>query len=1058
MPAAHTIWYALHLLLPLVLSPLLQAQSSRVIGFRRLTVDDGLPQSTVNCIVQDRDGYLWFGTQDGLSKFDGYTFQVYRKVPGVSSSLSDNYITSLLTDTHGSLWVGTYSGGVNRLDPGGGTVRRYSLRSDGSSSRGSRSVMAIAEDSSGTIWVATWGGGLDMLDAQSGAWTHFEHEKGHDSASTGDRSTSIAVDRQGRLWLGTWDGLHTFDSSTRTLRYSTPDVALSLEDRKIMAVYPAGDGTVWYGTFAGGLFRYDPRVSTLARVGATGQEGRRLSGNSVRAVVQDADARLWIGTWGGGINVLEQATGAVQVLRAGPFPALRTDQVLALCLDRSGGIWAGLEGGGVNHYDPARFKFRHIRHDPASPTALSRPVVRSLCQDRHGHVWVGSEAGGLDCLDPVTAKVIPGVVPRQGRQSVGSNTVLALLEDSEEYLWAGTDGGGLHRLDPSHRKWQRIPLQRLKDEIIGPDHVIWLCESRDGTLWIGTLGGGLIRMNRATLEQVRYLRTSRTASDQLSGNYVYCLLEDRDRRLWVGTWGAGISVLDPRTGSFVVYQHDETDPQSLAQNSILHIHQDRKGTIWVATLGGGLDAFDPSTNSFIHVTEADGLPNNVVNGILEDDSGSLWLSTNRGLCRFDPTARTFRNYDVGDGLQSMEFNQGALCRGRDGTLYFGGVNGLNMFSPADLPTDTVPPPVYITRCSVFDRPLPLPLDPRGLELTYDHNFVSFEFTALDFTAPEKNAYRYMMEGIDRDWIASGSRRFASYVNLSPGDYLFRVRGSNNDDVWNASGASLRIRVSPPFWGTAWFRTLALLLILGSVYSLYRRRINTLERERQIQSDFSRKLNESQETERKRIAGELHDGLGQELLTIKNTLSGLVSRSETAPRSQLAELETAVHRAIEDVRQISADLHPHMLERLGLTRTIESTIRHIGDAACLKIVALVDPVDGLLPPSEEINFYRIIQEALANVVKHSDASQCTVRVERTASQIHLTVQDDGRGFEPDAAATSETAGLGLTNMAERIRMMRGDMEIRSAPGTGTILRFHVPLSGPPAGDSAQDNPR
>jgi signal transduction histidine kinase/ligand-binding sensor domain-containing protein len=1056
MAARQAISNILHLvLLLLIYCPSLQASPSEIIGFRRLSVDQGLSQSTVNCVTQDRDGFLWFGTQDGLNKYDGYTFEIFRKVPGDTSSLSDNYITSLLADTHGNIWIGTYSGGVNWLDPHLGIIRRYPLRVDSVLFRGSRSVMAIAEDSSGNIWVATWGGGLDRLDPRRGGWTHCKHEHGHDSASAGERATSIVVDRQGHLWLGTWDGLHQYDPVTGCLRYSMHDSPLLTEDKKIMSVYSGSDGMIWYGTFAAGLFRYDPRSLSLARYTMDGREASRLSGMSVRSILQDRDGRLWIGTWGGGIDLLDPVTNTIRNLPVGPYPSLSINQVFALCEDRSGGIWVGLEGAGVNQYDPTRFKFRHIRYEPGSQSTLSNPVVRALCEDRSGYIWIGAEGGSLDQLNPATGQVVQASSAGSKHKAIGVKTVLALLEDTDGYLWAGTDGEGLHRLDPTRKKWERIPLQRLKDEMVGPDHVIWLCEAKDGVLWVGTLGGGLIKMNRRTLAHQRYIRTSRTASGQLSGNYVYCLLEDRDGKLWIGTWGAGISILDPRTDTFVTYQHDEANPHSLAQNSILAFHEDRGGTIWVATLGGGLDYFDPTKNSFNHITESNGLPNNVINGILEDSTGTLWLSTNRGICRFHPEARTFRNYDIGDGLQSMEFNQGAFCKGRDGTLYFGGINGVNSCSPADVPADTLPPAVRITRCTVFDHPMPVPPGSQSLNLSYDQNFVSFEFTALDYTAPEKNAYRYMMEGLDRDWVSSGSRRYASYANLPSGDYVFHVRGSNSDGLWNLNGASLHIHVVPPYWERAWFRVLALVLILGTIFLLFRRRINQLERERQLQSSFSRKLNESQETERKRVAGELHDGLGQELLTIKNALTRVATTEAPAVRTRLADIESSVHRAIEEVRQISADLHPHMLERLGLTRTIESMVRRIAQAACLQVISNIDPIDGLLRPNEEINLYRILQEALTNVVKHSDASQCTVRVERTGSQIKLAVYDDGRGFEPAAAATSDKSGLGLVNMAERVRMLHGDMEIRSAPGSGTTLSFHFPLSGRSPGNTNQD---
>ena len=696
-------------------------------------------------------------------------------------------------------------------------IRRYPLRSDSLISRGSNSVLALAEDSPGRLWVATWGGGLDRLDPQTGSWNHVRHEKGHDSSSAGERATAMALDQNGNLWLGTWDGLHRYNPASGLLERCPPISASSIEEKKIMSVYAGSDGTIWYGTFAAGLFRLDPQSSSLSHYTTSGSEGQCLSSMSVRSITEDARGRLWIGTWEGGIDILDRWSNRIEVLRSGPPPALGANQVFSLLRDRSGGIWAGTDGGGVSHYDPARFKFRHLRYEQGNPEALSKPIVRALCEDRAGYVWVGLEEGFLNCLDTRTGKLVYGRLPNSAPRAAGTKTILALLEDSDGFLWVGTDGEGLRRLDPSRKRWRSIRFPRGKDEIVGPDHVIALIEARDGALWAGTLGGGLVRMDRRTFKQTRYMRTSRTAVNQLTGNYVYSLMEDRAGRIWIGTWGAGISVLDPRTGSFKTYQHDEANPRSLAQNSVLAFHQDTRGTIWVATLGGGLDAFEPSTESFTHITEADGLPNDVINGILEDDAGNLWLSTNRGVCRFNPSTRSFRNYDVGDGLQSMEFNQGAFCKGQDGAMYFGGINGVNAFFPASLPQDSLPPPVKITHCAVFDRPLTIPVGSQGLELSYDQNFVSFEFTALDFTAPEKNSYRYMMEGIDRDWISCGTRRYASYTNLPGGNYVFRVRASNSDGVWNLAGASLAIHVAPPWWETAWFRALAIVLLLGFLY-------------------------------------------------------------------------------------------------------------------------------------------------------------------------------------------------------------------------------------------------
>jgi len=637
---------------------------------------------------------------------------------------------------------------------------------------------------------------------------------------------------------------------------------------------------------------------------------------------------------------------------------------------------------------------------------------------------------------------------RQGMPS--SYGIMAILEDSKGRLWVGTDGGGVYLFDARRILIRHFDLDQ-EDVNSAANYVQTLCEGKDGGIWIGSHGSGLIRIDRQTYALRRYARGGVTPN-QLSSNYVWAICEDRAGNLWLGTWGSGIAVLNPANGMFRTYRHDPSNASSLNHNTVLVFHEDSSGTMWIGTLGGGLDAFDSGRGTFSHVTEADGLPNNVVSAVLEDGEGNLWLSTNKGVSRYNPRSHTFRNYDMSDGLQSLEFNQGAYAKGRNGTIYLGGINGVNMFSPEDISVDVHIPPVQITTFRIFDRVVPFHrggLEQDPLVLSYDQNFFSFEFAALAYTAPEKNRYRYRLEGLDRDWVSAGTRRYASYTNLDRGEYVFRVQGSNSDGVWNTEGASMRIRVMPPFWERLWFRALGALIVFGIGFTFYYNRVNRLNREKMIQAEFSRKMNEYQETERKRIAGELHDSLGQELLVVHNKLTHWEQTGDNDPASthQLSEITEGVQHAIEEVRAISSDLHPHMLDRLGLTKTIESTARKCAEAASMEIRASVDDIDRVFSPVAEINVFRIIQEGLTNVVKHSRASECELSVRRHDDRCEITIQDDGCGFDSSKAPFPRTdgGGFGLTNIAERVRLLGGQMKIESSPGNGTKITFGIPLS-------------
>ncbi|HTY57295.1 MAG TPA: two-component regulator propeller domain-containing protein [Bacteroidota bacterium] len=1028
------------------------------IRFRSYSVEQGLSQSQVSCILQDREGFIWLGTQDGLNRFDGYSFKVYRQDPRDSLSISDDYINCLFEDSRGALWVGTYNGGLNRYVPERDGFVHFVRDTSRSASLSGNNVWSVSEDASGNLWVGVWGGGLNRLSRADGTFTHVRHAAGDSLSLVDDRVLCQIWDRTGSLWVGTYRGLDLYDPSKGLFRHfqNVPGDHSTMSEGMVTSIFEDHDGDIWVGTLDNGLNRYDRERSCFLRYQKSPHPGEGLTSNRLGAVVQDDAGTLWVATRDGGMNLLDKRTGRITPIRRdeGDPGSLNLDAVSSLYRDHQGGIWIGTDGGGFSHYNPHRFKFQHIRHEPGNPGTLSHPVVRAICEERSGDVWVGMMEGNLDRLDAKTGGITHyrDALRREGLQS--SYQILSIMEDSDGYLWVGTDGGGLYLFDRKRKIIRHLRHDPGDARSIPDDYVISLVESRDGALWIGgTSGSGLGKLNRRNLACERFSRRG-SLPNQISGNYIWAILESRNGLIWLGTWGAGVSVLDPRTTKFRTYNHDPADPGSLGHNSVLAFHEDRSGRIWVGTLGGGLDLFDGGSGTFTHFTEADGLPNNTVSGILEDSTGRLWLSTNRGVSCFDPAAKTFRNYDVSDGLQSWEFNQGAFFHGRSGRMYFGGVNGVNTFIPRTFTVDTESAPLRITRFSVFDHPAPYGRGPNGrgdIVLSHDQNFFAFEFSLLDFTAPEKNRYRYRLEGFDRDWIPAGSRRYASYTNLGGGEYVFRVQGSNSDGVWSAQEASFTVRVLPPFWESLLFRALFAGTIVALGIGFYRTRVRRLKREHAIETEYSRKLNESQESERKRIAGELHDSLGQDLLMIRNSLarceSSLGSRAPGA--EELHGITGTVEQAIEEVREISADLHPHMLDRLGLTKTIEATIRKWSESSGLRILGTIDDVDGLFTAVENINVFRIIQEGINNVVKHSHASECRVAVRRTDGQCEITIEDDGCGFDPAGTphSASDRVGFGLGNMAERARFLHGQMQIKSAPGNGTRIAFRIPISHP-----------
>ena len=577
----------------------------------------------------------------------------------------------------------------------------------------------------------------------------------------------------------------------------------------LFRVLPDGQGTLWVCS-RDGLNRFDARTGRCRRVPIQPELDGAPRRDVVNAILADRDGRIWLGTEAG-LACLDPRSEAVTLQRHDPLDALSlgSDQVSALCEDRSGILWVGSDDRGIDRFNPERKKFFHCRSIPGRPDSLGSNTVYSFWEEPQGILWIGTH-GGLDRLDRQKNSFRHFGYGRGEEDGLYRAPVRCLLGSGAGGIWLGTDGNGLHLFDPRSGRSTAFHHDAGDPRSISHERILSLCRDTAGALWIGTYGGGLNRLDREGGPFTRF-QFAEDDPNSLSDNIVRAVLEDRSGALWAGTYGGGLDRLDRETGSFRRFRHDSGDPASLSNDYVFCLHEDRDGVLWIGTLNGGLNRMDREAGTFRRFTRADGLASDMITGIAEDRAGNLWLTTNEGMTRFSPRTGQVRNYDVSDGLQGKAFISNSCLAGGNGEIFAGGANGFNLFNPLDIVDDPYVPPVRITSFKVQNREVRLPRpvwETGAVELGPKEQLFSFEFAALDYAAPEKNRYAFRLEGLTDDWIpAAANHRLASFSRLPPGKYVFRVRGSNHDGVWNEREAVLVIRVRPPWWRTGWFLSL-----------------------------------------------------------------------------------------------------------------------------------------------------------------------------------------------------------------------------------------------------------
>jgi ligand-binding sensor domain-containing protein/signal transduction histidine kinase len=797
--------------------------------FERLGIEAGLSQSTVLAILQDKFGFLWVGTQDGLNRYDGYTFKVFRPDLGVPGSISDRWVTTLFEDAQGYLWIGTRQGGLNRYDPATGQFTCYLHDQDDPHSLSSNHVTAILENKKGELWVGTTLG-LNLLDRQSGRFQRFASDPDIPGTLSSNFVTSLFEDSRGILWIGADDGkLNRFNSATKSFRAYVydPKKYTVLKDNSINEIVEDHTGSLWVAS-SEGLNRFDPGSSEFTRY--THLEGRpsSLASNIVMSLHLDRSGILWVGT-DQGLDRFDPKTGDFTHYQFDPGDqtSLSSDAVYSIYEDRGGVLWVGTFGGGLNRYNKGQNKFTYYHHEPANPNSLSGNLIFPIYADSRGLVWIGTYGNGLNRFNPRLDLFTRYLHDPADPGSLPSNHIFSVFVDRTNTLWVGTDLG-LSRRNPASLGFVHYFPDPADPNSLSGAPVQAIFQDHSGILWIGTQYG-LERFDPSG--KFIHYQADAARPTAISGNFITVIYEDRNQNLWIGTFDNGLNLFDRETETFTHYQRNRDDPASLSDNSVMAIHQDRNGNLWIATAGGGLNLYQPKTGDFLHYGEKDGLSNNVVYGILEDEAGYLWLSTNYGLSRFDPKTISFRNYTVSDGLQSNEFNMNAFARDRTGLMYFGGIDGFNTFRPAEVRDSAYAPPVVLTAFATSGQPDPSQPRPEKLSqvtLAWPNNNFSFEFAALSFSQPGRNQYAYMLENFDDGWNYIGTSREGRYTNLPGGTYHLRLRGTNNDGIWNESSQALEITVIPPFWQTWPFRILVILTLAGLVAGAYRIRVRSIQ--------------------------------------------------------------------------------------------------------------------------------------------------------------------------------------------------------------------------------------
>ena len=1090
------------------------AMTGLSVKFQRLMLSDGLSQSSILSLHQDSRGFIWLGTQDGLNRYDGRQIVTFKSDPENPDSISDVNIWCIAEDARGNLWLGTEGGGFNRFNRNDETFTPF--RNGGSGQKGNYDVRAILVDRKGIVWVGTMEHGLVKYDPDTASLTEFRHDPADPSSLPGNQVRALLQDWTGALWVGTSGGLARLDPETGSLKNyrNDPRDPLSPPTGEILTLAASTRGGIWVGG-AAGFGYFDPDGGSFRKHAVDPEGTGRSLEVSISAIQEVSGRQLWLGSEHRGVYQIDLDTGHCRAFQHNPQdPASLSDnEIYSIRMDRAGVLWIG-SSNGANRMDTKAKQFYHLSNQRAGASSLSNACVWSMWETRDGKVWMVTEAG-LNILDPATDHVTQ-VRAESGDQTRPSyDSFIEVVEDSLGGIWLGARDGALNRYDPATGLYRRFPPDPGDPQTVGDDRIFAVCGDRRGGVWIGTWSG----LERYDLATGRFQRFRNDPADTLTipAGSVRDLYVDAQDRVWMSIWGDGAACLDQATGRFRQFHHDPADRRTLSSNVVLSVMGDSRGRLWLGTTTG-LNLLDQDTGHCRRYTMQDGLPNNTIYRVEEDAAARLWVSTNFGLSRFDPESGAFSNFVERDGIQDNEFNMGSSHNGRSGLMYFGGINGLTAFYPDSIRSNPYVPEVALTDFRIFNKPVPLGPGPNGrvvldravsevehIELNHTDHVISFEFSVLHFASPLKNNFSYLMEGFETEWNDVGNRNHATYTNLPPGNYTFRVKGSNNDGLWNEEGRSITIHVSPPFYQRAWFLLAVVLSAGGLIYGAHRYRTRLLDVKNKVlerrvaeRTEDLTAANSALQLEigvRQRIEDELREArnnavaatrakseflanMSHEIRTPMNGVLGMTSiLLDTELEADQREYAEAIYASannlliiINDILDFSkieaGKLHIESIEfdLLDVMDRVTEMLAYKAQEKGLHFSCAIDPRAPRFLRGDPGRVTQILINLANNAVKFTMRGSVQVRVEMLGwsggrAELAFAVSDTGVGIpedrldtifesftQVDASVTRKFGGtgLGLTIVKQLSGLMAGEVSVESREGEGATFRFTVQM--------------
>ncbi|MGZ0016451.1 ligand-binding sensor domain-containing protein [Yeosuana sp. AK3] len=1016
---------------------------------------DGLSQNSVTAILQDSKGFMWFGTHDGLNKYDGTGFKSYRQERNNPNSISNNYIWDLYEDADGLLWIATFGGGLNSLDLKAGTIERFSYQPNEPNSFPSNRIFSIQEGENGILWIGA-NEGLIRFDKQTKTSELFLSTTSPQGVLQDNYTGIVAADKNGNLWLRNDNGLTLFNTQTLEPTYFTQSPFS--KEHILGDIYDIK----WHNNklLVGcdtGLLEIDLVNKTDRFLLLSSDVSSENSSVTFRKIHLVNDHQFYIGTHSGLVFFdAENNSHYLYEHSKEDDKSLVHNHVLSLRQSKDGVVWIGSRNG-IDKIEAPEPDFIHFRNF-TFPNAINVKNINSIIETKNNLLCIGSTSG-LNLYDKNNDAFVD---ISDIRSQMTSDYLLHISKDSKENIWIGTRTGGFYQIDPQFHIKKIAPENKDASNA----RVHFITEDHQGFIWLGTGGEGLWRYDPRT-NRVKMYPVFKDGKGP-SHPYVFTILEDQFKNLWLGTPTGGLNLFDRENEAFIYFQNHPDNTNSLANDLVLSLTEDSNNQLWIGTTGGLSKLTIPlqknlfsklkalqnqaADSLFVNFGRPEGFPNEVIYGILEDHQQNLWMSTNQGLVQFDTQTESIVNiYEAAHGLQSNEFNQNSYHKGDSGLMYFGGIDGFNIFNPKTIKGNTYIPEVRITGLSILNQPVVVgqaeknkkpvldkePYFKESITLSWKEKVVSFHFAALSYISPEKNSYQYKMEGFDEDWVFAGNTNQTTYTNLDPGTYTFRVNAANNSGVWNETGTAIIVHVNPPPW-RSWYAYVAyLLLFLAAIYAFIKYRVNKATQALLRKAEIERVRNEERETFRKRSSQDFHDEAGNKITRI--SLVTALAKQEADTNDQL---KNYLNKIEENVQELNTGMRDFIWALDPGKDTLYETLHRFEDFASgfcedAQVHFKSDGIDEYLNHfplnmNQRRHLLLILKETLHNSIKHAAPKNIHLKIAAQKEEAIISLSDDGKGFELNTLKRQN----GLQNIKERAKQLNADLEIQSAKNNGT----------------------